>query len=120
VAGLDAVIVGFFSAKQKDHVGLMEEFSQRVTRLGARVVGSFTQRRGVSDGGVRYMNVPFSSRTVIRQGKVEAIAAFCRETKVDAVIFLNTLTDHQREVLGEAFGRLVIDASQLGRAADGS
>ncbi|MEW1690841.1 hypothetical protein ACIQOF_03635 [Streptomyces sp. NPDC091265] len=51
VAGADVVVVGYFSAKQKDFSSLMDVAVADVTALGARVVGRIVQRRGVSGGG---------------------------------------------------------------------
>ncbi len=113
LAGKDALLVGYFSAKQKRYAVLMDELAAAVGNLGARVVGRFVQRRGVSDGGVRTMDRPYSSRTLVSGGKAREIASACEMTGVEAVVFLNPLTDHQREVLSETFGCPVISAVDL-------
>ncbi|MFF5208722.1 hypothetical protein [Streptosporangium sp. NPDC000396] len=113
-AGMDVLLVGYFSAKQKEYAALMDEFADAVTALGARVVGRFVQRRGVSDGGVRAMDRPYSSRTLVSTGKVREIALAREDTNAGAVVFLNPLTDHQRDVLAENLGCPVISSVDLG------
>lgn len=113
VAGADVVIVGFFSAKEKDYEVLMDEVAEAVVGLGARVVRRFVQRRGVSDGGVKKMGLPYSSRTLVSYGKADEIAAACRETSADGVVFRNTLTDRQRRVLSEIFGCPAVSLTEL-------
>ncbi|MFI6493940.1 hypothetical protein [Streptomyces sp. NPDC050564] len=49
------MIVGDFSAKEKDAIELMDAAAAQLTASGARVVGRIVQRRGVSDGGVKKM-----------------------------------------------------------------
>jgi 50S ribosomal subunit-associated GTPase HflX len=110
LAGADVLMVGYFSAKQKDYALLMDQGAENLTALGARVVGRFVQRRGVSDGGVRKMTLPYSSRTLVSTGKAREIAAACQEMRVDAVVFLNALTEHQRRVLSEMFGCPAVSA----------
>ncbi|WP_327395989.1 HflX-like GTP-binding protein [Streptomyces phaeochromogenes] len=104
LAGADVVIVGYFSAKQKDFAVRMDAAAVGLTARGARVVGRVVQRRGVSDGGARKMTLPYSSRTLLSSGKTREVAALCEDSGADAVIFLNALTEHQRRVLTEAFG----------------
>ncbi|WP_369241518.1 hypothetical protein AB5J56_42755 [Streptomyces sp. R21] len=104
IAGSAVVVVGFFSAKQKDFGALMDAAVDDLTARGARVV----QRRGVSGGGARKMHLPYSSRTILSQGKVREVAATCEETGADAVLFLTDLTDRQHRFLTEAFGRAAL------------
>ncbi|MEV0303036.1 hypothetical protein [Streptomyces prasinus] len=49
--GTDVVLVGYFSAKQKDFGTLMASAATALAAHGARVVARIVQRRGVSDGG---------------------------------------------------------------------
>ncbi|MEU9898973.1 hypothetical protein ACIBCS_11985 [Streptomyces phaeochromogenes] len=104
LSGADVVIVGYFSAKQKDFAVRMDTAAADLSARGARVVGRVVQRRGVSDGGVKRMTVPYSSRTLLSSGKAREVAALREESGADAVVFLNALTEHQRRVLTEAFG----------------
>ncbi|MFD9189464.1 hypothetical protein ACFWCA_14665 [Streptomyces phaeochromogenes] len=104
LVGADVVIVGYFSAKQKDFAVRMDAAAVGLTARGARVVGRVVQRRGVSDGGARKMTLPYSSRTLLSSGKAREVAALREESGADAVIFLNALTEHQRRVLTEEFG----------------
>jgi len=53
VVGADVVLVGYFSAKQKDFETLMASAATRLAARGARLVVQIVQRRGVSDGGVQ-------------------------------------------------------------------
>lgn len=98
------MLVGYFSAKQKDFAVRMDTAAVDLTARGAQVVGRVVQRRGVSDGGARKMALPYSSRTLLSSGKAREVAALREETGADAVVFLNALTEHQRRVLTEAFG----------------
>jgi 50S ribosomal subunit-associated GTPase HflX len=98
------VVVGYFSARQKDFAVRMDAASVELTTRGARVVGRVVQRRGVSNGGARKMTLPYSSRTLMSSGKVREVAALCERSGADAVVFLNALTEHQRQVLTEIFG----------------
>ncbi|GAA2368867.1 HflX-like GTP-binding protein [Nonomuraea africana] len=113
LAGADVLVVGYFSAKEKQHAALMAALADSVTALGAHVVGRFVQRRGVSDGGVKAMDRPYSSRTLVSGGKVREIALAREETDADVVIFRNPLTAHQRDVLTELLGCPVISATDL-------
>lgn len=109
----DVLLVGLFSAKQRDHAAVMDELAAVAGALGARVVGRFVQRRGVSDGGVAKMGQPYSSRTLVSAGKVREIAAARKEHGASAVIFANPLTDHQRKVLTEILDCAVISRTDL-------
>ncbi|MFC4535247.1 hypothetical protein [Sphaerisporangium dianthi] len=113
LTGMDIVLVGYFSAKERQYLVIMDEFADSMAALGAHVVGRFVQRRGVSDGGARTMDAPYSSRTLVSAGKVEEIALVREKTRADAVIFLNPLTAHQRETLAGLFNCLVLSSRDL-------
>lgn len=115
--GSDLVLVGYFSGKEKGFAALMAEAAVEVEARGARVVGSMVQRRGVSDGGVRKMTLPFSSRTLIRSGKVRETTALAARTGADAVVFLNPLTPLQQDVLSGLFGRPALSLAEFLAAA---
>ncbi|MFD9445762.1 hypothetical protein ACFWBR_32690 [Streptomyces sp. NPDC060006] len=102
--GADVVVAGHFSAKRKDVAALMDAAAADLTARGARVVGLVVQRRGVSDGGAGKMHLPYSSRTLMSYGKVRELAALCERSGVDAVVFLNVLTQRQQSVLTRLFG----------------
>lgn len=104
VEGADIVIVGYFSGKQKDFAALMDTAAQEMTTRGARIVGRIVQRRGISDGGVKKMALPYSSRTLLSYGKVREAAALCEQTNADAAVFLTPLTERQRHVLTGMLG----------------
>lgn len=112
------MVVGYFSAKQKDFVALMDAAVAGLTAQGVRVLGQMVQRRGVSDGGARKMDMPYSSRTLIGQGKVREVAAACVETGADAVVFLAPLTERQRRVLTQVFGCPAISFADVRRSAN--
>ncbi|WP_406472235.1 hypothetical protein [Streptomyces sp. NBC_01615] len=121
VAGADVVLVGYFSAKQKDFAALMDSAAAEMTARGARVVGRITQRRGVSGGGVKKMALPYSSRTLLSRGKAREAAEVCERTDADAAVFLTpltSLTDHQVRVLATLFGCSVVSLGEI-LAADG-
>ncbi|MER5418937.1 hypothetical protein [Streptosporangium roseum] len=113
LTGRDVLVVGYFSARQKRYAALMDELADAVTALGARVVGRSVQRRGVSDGGVKAMDRPYSSRTLVSAGKAREIARARAESGAGAVVFLNPLTDHQRNVLAEILGCPVLSSIDL-------
>ncbi|MGW6054334.1 hypothetical protein [Streptomyces sp. NPDC055189] len=102
--GTAVVLVGYFSGKQKDFAVLMDTAAQQVEKHGVRVVGRIVQRRGVSDGGARKMALPYSSRTLLSDGKVRETAALCEQTQADAALFLTSLTERQRRVLTGTLG----------------
>lgn len=116
VAGAEVVIVGYFSAKEKDFVGLMDEAAAELTERGARVVGRIVQRRGVSNGGVKKMTLPYSSRTLLSSGKVREVAAVCEGTDADVVVFVASLTKRQQQVLTGIFDCPVVDLSEALRS----
>lgn len=105
------MIVGLFSAGQKDFDARMDAAAEDLTARGARVVGRIVQRRGVSDGGARKMTLPFSSRTLLGSGKVREAAAECERTGADAAVFLSPLTERQRQVLTGILGCLAVSLS---------
>ncbi|MFD8754432.1 hypothetical protein ACFV0O_26105 [Kitasatospora sp. NPDC059577] len=104
-AGADVVLVGYFSAKQKDFEMLMASAAAELGARGARVVVQIVQRRGVSDGGVQKMSLPYSSRTLLSYGKVREVAQACDQANADAVIFVATLTRRQQRTLTDMLGR---------------
>ncbi|MFI6449719.1 hypothetical protein [Kitasatospora sp. NPDC050543] len=105
VADVDLVLVGYFSAKQKDFEALMTSAAAELAARGARVVEQIVQRRGVSDGGVQKMGLPYSSRTLLSYGKVREVAQACDQANAGLVIFLASLTDRQKRVLTAMLGR---------------
>ncbi|MFD4314801.1 hypothetical protein [Streptomyces sp. NPDC058548] len=109
------MLVGHFSAKEKNFGALMDSAARELTARGARVVGRFVQRRGVSDGGVAKMALPFSSRTLLRSGKVREVAAACEEARADAAVFVTPLTELQQRTLTVLLG---CPALSLGTALD--
>jgi hypothetical protein len=108
ISGADVVLVGFFSARQKDYATQMDDAAGRVASLGGRVVARLVQRRGVSDGGVAVMSRPLSRKTVVSEGKAREVAAACDAHGAAAVVFLNPLSLRQEQTLAELFGRPVV------------
>ncbi|MEW2128985.1 hypothetical protein [Streptomyces sp. NPDC005435] len=111
--GADVVLVGYFSAKQKDFDTLMASAAAELEAHGARVVARIVQRRGVSSGGARKMALPYSSRTLLSHGKVRELAQTCARTDPDAVIFTAPLTTRQRHTLPDLLGHPVATLSDL-------
>ncbi|MBL7497647.1 hypothetical protein I6A84_05280 [Frankia sp. CNm7] len=107
------VLVGLFSAKDRDYQARLDVLDARVTALGGHVLGRFVQRRGVSDGGVRLMTAPLSRRFLIGPGKLEEIATTCSSRNIDAVIFINDLSAYQRRWLSTRLGRPVLTQTDL-------
>jgi 50S ribosomal subunit-associated GTPase HflX len=114
ISGADVVLVGFFSARQKDFARQMDDAAGRVASLGGRVVARLVQRRGVSHGGVALMSRPFSRKTLVSEGKAREIAAACDAHGAAAVVFLNPLSSHQAQALAEFFGQPVVSISEVG------
>lgn len=112
-AGAGVVLVGYFSAKQKDFATLMASAAEQLAARGAHVVGQFVQRRGVSHGGVHKMSLPFSSRTLLSYGKVREVAEACEQTDARAVIFVAALTERQRHTLTAMLGRPALSLSDV-------
>ncbi|MEU4478225.1 hypothetical protein AB0F68_09225 [Micromonospora sp. NPDC023966] len=54
------------------------------------------------------MTESFSRRTLLSPGKAREVAQACRAAEVGVAVFVNPLTEHQRAVLGDIFGCLVI------------
>lgn len=113
LAGADVALVGLFSAKDKEFGARLDRLAASVKADGGRVVSRHVQRRGVSHGGAAKMTEPFSRRTLLTPGKAREIARACRAAKVDVAVFVNPLTEHQRAVLGDMFGCLVISGEDL-------
>jgi 50S ribosomal subunit-associated GTPase HflX len=107
------VLVGYFSAKQKDFEALMTAAAAELAARGARVIVQIVQRRGVSDGGVQRMGLPYSSRTLLSHGKVREVAQACDQAKADAVIFVASLSERQQRVLTAMFGRPAVSLSDI-------
>lgn len=107
------VLVGYFSAKQKDFETLMASAVAELTARGAQVVVQIVQRRGVSDGGVRKMGLPYSSRTLLSYGKVREVAQACDQANADAVVFVASLTERQQRVLTAMLGRPAVSLSDI-------
>ncbi|MET9621784.1 hypothetical protein ABZZ37_13580 [Streptomyces sp. NPDC006464] len=107
------LVVGYFSAKEKDFVARMDAAATELAARGARVVGRFVQRRGVSSGGVRTMGLPYSSRTVLGSGKVREVAAAREAAAADVVVFVRPLTGFQQRVLSEIFGCPAVSLSEF-------
>ncbi|MFJ2582970.1 hypothetical protein [Kitasatospora aureofaciens] len=111
--GADVVLVGYFSAKQKDFETLMASAATELAARGARVVVQIVQRRGVSDGGVQKMGLPYSSRTLLSYGKVREVAQACDQASADAVIFVTSLTERQQRTLTAMLGRPAVSLSDI-------
>jgi 50S ribosomal subunit-associated GTPase HflX len=117
--GADVVVVGLFSAKEKNYEVRLDELAALAEARGGRVVGRYVQRRGASDrwrqrpGGAARMSQPFSRRTLLTHGKVREIAETCREGNVDVAVFVNALTTVQRTVLAGLLGCLVLTGDDL-------
>ncbi|WCD94195.1 hypothetical protein PGH47_00375 [Streptomyces sp. HUAS 31] len=111
--GADVVLVGYFSAKQKDFEAVITSAAAELAARGVRVVAQIVQRRGVSDGGVQKMGLPHSSRTPPTYGKVRDVAQVCDQANADAVFFVASLTERQQRTLTEMFGRPAVSLSDI-------
>ncbi|MFF8607158.1 hypothetical protein ACF06X_14555 [Streptomyces sp. NPDC015346] len=113
VAGADVVLVGYFSAKEKEFKTLMESAATALAARGARVVGQIVQRRGVSDGGAQRMGLPYSSRTLLSYGKVREVAEAAEQANAHAVIFTAALTERQQRALTAILGCPAVGLSEI-------
>jgi 50S ribosomal subunit-associated GTPase HflX len=113
------VLVGLFSAKDREYRDRLDALEAQVSALGGRVLDRFVQRRGVSDGGVRLMTAPLSRRFLIGPGKLDEIAATCSSKDVDAVVFINDLSRYQRRWLSARLGLPVLTQADLDQPAHG-
>ncbi|WP_235965541.1 HflX-like GTP-binding protein [Micromonospora rubida] len=113
LAGANVVLVGLFSARDKEFGRKLDLLANSVEAHGGRVVSQHVQRRGVSDGGAAKMTEPFSRRTLLGPGKAREVAQACLAANADVAVFVNPLTDHQRAVLGDLFGCIVISGEDL-------
>ncbi|MER8038473.1 hypothetical protein [Streptomyces hydrogenans] len=111
--GADVVLVGYFSAKQKDFETLMASAARKLAARGARVVVQIVQRRGVSAGGVQKMGLPYSSRTLLSYGKVREVAQACDQANADAAIFVSSLTERQQRTLTGMLDRPAVSLSSV-------
>jgi 50S ribosomal subunit-associated GTPase HflX len=117
--GADVVVIGLFSAKEKDYEVRLDELAALAEARGGRVVGRHVQRRGASDrwkqrpGGAARMSQPFSRRTLLTHGKIREIAEACRKGNVDAAVFVNALTTIQRTALAGLLDCLVLTHDDL-------
>ena len=107
------VLVGYFSAKQRDFDAVMASAAARLDGCGLRVAAQVVQRRGVSRGGVRKLDLPYSSRTLLSYGKVREVAQLCEQVDADAVVFAGSLTERQRRALTDEFGRPAVSLSEV-------
>lgn len=114
ISGAGVVLVGLFSARQKDYARQMDEASGRVASLGGHVVARLVQRRGVSHGGAAAMSRPFSRKTLVSGGKAREIGAACDAHGAAVVVFLNPLSPHQEQALAELLGRPVVSLGEAG------
>ncbi|MEU2074971.1 hypothetical protein [Streptomyces sp. NPDC013489] len=111
--GADVVLVGYFSAKQKDFEAVMAAAATTLAAHGAQVVAQIVQRRGVSDGGAGKMGLPYSSRTLLTYRKVREVALRSEETDAAAVVFTTPLTERQRRTLTAMLGRPATSISDV-------
>lgn len=59
------------------------------------------------------MNLPYSSRTLLRYGKVREVAQACDQVNADAVIFVASLTERQQRTLTDMLGRPAVSLSDI-------
>lgn len=109
--GTNVVLIGYFSAKVKDYAAIMDSAAAELTLRGAQIIERFVQRRGVSDGGVEKMDLPFSSRTLLSPGKVSEIAAACQTA--DLVVLIASPTGHQQRNLTAMLGCPVLSLTEV-------
>ena len=102
VAAEAAVLVGVILKSAPDHGDPLEELAGLAEAAGARVVARLTQRREKPDPA-SYMG----------RGKLDELKALVEDVEADVVIFDNDLSPGQTRNLEKAFGRKVIDRTEL-------
>ncbi|WP_448318784.1 hypothetical protein [Streptomyces sp. CO7] len=113
LTGVGVVVVGLFSAKEREFAALMDAAAAELEARGVRVVGRLVQRRGVSRGGARKMSLPYSSRTLLSSGKARELAATCERTGAGAAVLVTTPTDRQRHALTALLGRPAVGLADV-------
>ena len=104
LTGVDVMLVGLFSAKDKTVDARLDLLAATVEAHGGQVVCRYVQRRGVSHGGAAKMSMPYSRRTLLSPGKAGELARACRTAGIGVAVLVNPLTKHQRAVLADMFG----------------
>ena len=59
------------------------------------------------------MSLPYSSRTLLSNGKVREVAQACDQANADAVIFVATLTERQQRTLTDMLGRPAVSLTDI-------
>ena len=98
------IISGLVSAKL-DLNEFLSPLRAKIINMGGLIVGELIQRRGVSrskkPGGAKNMDNTLSPKTYINSGKVKELKALAEKQKCDIIIFINRLTESQKENLKE-------------------
>ena len=110
IKGKRVIISGLVSSKVN-----LDQFlppiRNQIRGLEGQIVGELIQRRGVSrskkPGGSNKLELPLNSRTYISSGKAKELKELAEELKSDLIIFINILTDAQRDNLEKLVGQEV-------------
>jgi 50S ribosomal subunit-associated GTPase HflX len=107
------LIAGLFSMKEKT---IEEHFSKVkliVESKGGIVVGKLFQRRGISRAktscGMKKLNLPLSVATFLGKGKTEELILLSKKTEAEIIIFLNKLSETQKQNLSTKTGCKLIE-----------
>ncbi len=112
--GKRVIIAGLFSVKEADPESLLYTLSSHVEAMGATVIGTVIQRRGVSRGGVHRLESPMSAVTLFGRGKAQELAAFSKKENADLILFWNELGERQVRNLEKLCDTTVRDWQSLG------
>ena len=117
LTGCNVIVAGLLSAKISTPDAVVAAVRAELESAGASVVGVVIQRRGVSrdtrPGGAHRMNVPLSPKTFIGEGKARELGQLCSSTGADLVVFLNPLSQRQKETLARITNVRIQDVKSL-------
>lgn len=99
------LIVGLFSMKYENIELKINSVKRLIALNNGIVIGNFIQRRGVSRakkvGGSKKLDKPMNLATFIGKGKAEELAKLSVESNAEIIVFMNKLSEGQKQNLSE-------------------
>jgi len=99
------LIVGLFSMKEKNIELKINSVKKLIELNKGIVVENLIQRRGVSRakkvGGSKKLDEPMNLATFIGKGKAEELAKLSTETNAEIIVFMNKLSENQKQNLSK-------------------
>jgi hypothetical protein len=118
LSGKRIIVAGLLSPRA-DAASEIDTLVSHLHQLGATVVATLVQRRGVSrtgrPGGARAAHLarPLRHSTYIGAGKTHQLQRLCTDVDADIVVFFNPLGSSQRSTLEKLTGLPVFDRLML-------